>query len=353
MSELRQNPFTKKWVIIATERAKRPHELVKKAEESKPLPSYVAHCPFCPGNEHLTPPESLSMMRDGRWQVRAVPNKFAALSSDGELSRRLDGLRCVVSGVGLHEVIVETPDHSKTTALLSEAEIEMIVTMYKQRYIGITADPRVEHVTIFKNHGLAAGTSIEHPHSQMIATPIIPPDIRSRMEEALRFYDISGQCIFCKVLADELHEKVRLIHETEHFVSFIPFAALTPFSLWIFPRRHMASFGEIRPEEIHDFAHILRLVLAKLYYGLGNPDFNYIIRTAPCEGRYLRYYHWYLTVIPRLTRMAGFELGSGIYINPTIPEANAEFLRQVELPAEALPTTQAPAQAPAQAPTRG
>jgi UDPglucose--hexose-1-phosphate uridylyltransferase len=199
----------------------------------------------------------------------------------------------------------------------------------------LTKDPRIEQITIFKNHGLSAGTSLEHPHSQVIATPIIPPDIRNRMEEALRFYDSSGQCIFCKVLWDELADQVRLVQETDHFVAFTPFAALTPFSLWIFPRRHMASFPEIHPEEITDLARMLRVVLAKLYYSLGNPDFNYIVRTAPTEGRYLRYVHWYITVVPRLTRAAGFELGSGMYINPTIPEANAAFLRGVVLPADA------------------
>jgi UDPglucose--hexose-1-phosphate uridylyltransferase len=334
MPELRQNPFTKQWVIIATERAKRPHELARKLEDAKPIPSYVEQCPFCPGNERLTPPQSMQLVRDGKWQVRVVPNRFAALARDGDLTRSLNGLKVVVNGVGHHEVIIETPDHSKTTALLSVPEVELILDSYKQLYFNITKDTRVEHVTIFKNHGLGAGTSLEHPHSQLIATPIIPPDIRHRMEEALRFYDVHGQCIFCKVLEDELAEEARLIHQTEHFVSFIPFAALTPFSLWIFPRRHMASFPETKAEELRDLARMLRLILAKLYHGLGNPDFNYIVRTAPCENRYLRYYHWYLTIVPRLTRTAGFELGSGMYINPTIPEANAEFLRNLVVPTD-------------------
>ena len=330
MPELRQNPITKQWVIIATERARRPHELAKDLKLSKQLPSFSERCPFCPGNEHLTPPESLRMDRDGRWQVRVTPNKFSALSREGELGRKFNGLKCVVNGVGIHDVVIETPDHSKTTALLPEDDVALILSAYKQRYFAITEDARIEHVTIFKNHGVAAGTSLEHPHSQIIATPIIPPQIRMRMEESLRFYDMCGQCIFCRVLKDELADRVRIVYETAHFVSFIPFASLTPFSSWIFPRRHMASFGEIHPEEIQDLARMLRVVLAKLYYGLGDPDYNYVVRTAPCEGRYLRYYHWYISLIPRLTKSAGFELGSGIYINPTIPEANAEFLRGVE-----------------------
>ena len=337
MPELRQNPITKQWVIIATERAKRPQDLAKKAADIKLVPSYVEQCPFCPGNERLTPPESLRIGdAAGKWHVRVVANRFAALSSEGERVRKHEGLHNTVHGVGIHNVIIETPDHSKSIALLSHAEVELIVQCYRDSYIAALHDPRVEHVTLFKNHGLAAGTSLEHPHSQLIATPIIPPDIRYRMEEALRYYDWSGECIFCKVLSDEIADRVRLVEETEHFASFIPFAALTPFSLWIYPKRHMASFGEIHPEEMRDLAGMLRLVLAKLYYGLANPDYNYIVRSAPSEGRYLRYYHWYLTVIPRLTRTAGFELGSGMYINPTIPEANAEFLRNVALPSEAF-----------------
>ncbi|OFV95632.1 MAG: galactose-1-phosphate uridylyltransferase [Acidobacteria bacterium RIFCSPLOWO2_12_FULL_54_10] len=331
MPELRQNPFTKQWVIIATERAKRPHDFVRKNDNPVTIPSYVANCPFCPGNEHLTPGESHSVHRNGKWQVRVVPNKFSALSSEGELSRMVDGLKRTVNGVGIHEVVVETPDHSQTTALLSEQDIEMIVRSYKDRYFAITDDTRVEHVTIFKNHGTSAGTSLEHPHSQIIATPIIPPDIRTRMEVALRFYDEHGKCIFCKVLMDELAEQVRIVHETQHFVCLVPFASLTPFSLWIFPRRHMASFGEIQPEEMLDLARMLRIVLAKIYNGLANPDFNYVVRTAPGENRYSRYYHWYVSVIPRLTKVAGFELGSGMFINPTIPETNARFLREVDV----------------------
>lgn len=331
MPELRQNPITKQWVIIATERARRPHEFVQKKEAS-PLPSYSEKCPFCPGNEHMAPPESLRIGRDGKWQVRVVPNKFAALAREGEVLRKTVGLQRTVSGVGVHEVVVETPDHSATTALLSEEEVELILQSYKERYFALTNDPRIENVTIFKNHGATAGTSLEHPHSQIIATPIIPPDVRNRMEAALRFYDDCGECIFCKVMTEELTDGTRIVHQTEHFVSFIPFASLTPFSMWIYPRRHMAAYGEIHPEEMRDLARMLRLILAKVYHGLGNPDFNYVVRTAPSENRYCRYYHWYMSLIPRLTKTAGFELGSGMYINTTLPEVNAEFLRNIELP---------------------
>ncbi|MBI2815405.1 MAG: galactose-1-phosphate uridylyltransferase [Acidobacteria bacterium] len=332
MSELRQNPLSKDWVIVASERAKRPHDLAIKKDDRRQLPSYSSNCPFCPGNEQMAPPASMQIVREGQWQVRVVPNKFAALSSEGELFRRTDGLKRTVSGVGIHEVIVETPQHHLTTALLNEDDAELILQCYHERYLAISRDPRVDLITIFKNHGTAAGTSLEHPHSQLIATPIISPEIRRRMEDAMRFYDDEGQCLFCKVLAEELADAVRVVHETEHFVAFIPYASLSPFSMWIFPRRHMASFGQIHAEEISDLSRILRTVLAKLYYGLGDPDFNYVLRSAPSETRYSRYYHWYVSLIPRLTKIAGFELGSGMYINITLPEENAEFLRKVEIP---------------------
>ena len=331
MPELRQNPLNKEWVIIATERAKRPHELARNRNECPPRPSYTANCPFCPGNEHMAPAFSTQIVREGKWQVRVVPNKFAALSSEGDVTRRSDGLKRYVSGVGIHEVIIETPDHSQTTALLNDDDAELIVQCYHERYLAISRDPRLDLITIFKNHGAAAGTSLEHPHSQLIATPIISPETRRRMEDAMRFYDSEGQCLFCSVMEEELADRIRIVHETDHFVAFIPYASLSPFAMWIFPRRHMASFGQIHPEEITDLSHILRVVLAKLYHGLGDPDYNYVLRSAPSENRYSRYYHWYVSLIPRLTRVAGFELGSGMYINVTLPEANAEFLRNVEL----------------------
>ena len=338
MPELRQNPVNKEWVIIATERAKRPHELARRNAENVRLPSYSENCPFCPGNEHMAPPETRRIVRDGRWQVRVVPNKFAALSGEGEVFRRVEGLKRSVSGIGIHEVIVETPDHSQAAALLNPQDLELLVQCYLERYLTISQDPRIELITIFKNHGLRAGSSLEHSHSQLIATPIISPEIRRRMEDALRFYDDEGQCLFCKVMAEELADSIRIVRETEHFVAFIPYASLSPFAMWIFPRRHMASFGEIHPDEIHDFAQLLKVILTKLYYGLGNPDYNYVIRSSPSENRYSRYYHWYLSLIPRLTRVAGFELGSGMYINVTLPETNAEFLRGVEPPGESSHT---------------
>ncbi len=327
MPELRYNVLTRDWVIIATERAKRPDQFVRKKGEKKTLPSFVANCPFCPGNENMTPAETYVVPDTKGWRVRVTPNKFAAVAAQGERRRSVQGIRRTVTGVGLHEVIVETPDHSKTTALLGDQEVETIVQAYLHRFKFASADPRVEQVTIFKNHGDAAGTSLEHPHSQMIATPVITTQLRDRLFNALNHFDEFGECIFCRALELEVKEGTRVVLETQHFVALIPFAALTPFSMLIMPRRHMACFSEMNDAEAADLARNLRRTLAKLYHGLDDPDFNYVVRTAPLEFTGVKYYHWYVSIIPRLTKMAGFELGSGMFINPSLPEENASFLR--------------------------
>jgi UDPglucose--hexose-1-phosphate uridylyltransferase len=328
MPELRQNRTTKEWVIVATDRAKRPEELSIK-KERKVLPHYSEKCPFCPGNESMAPPEVLRIERDGRWLVRVFPNKFAALAREGEIVRQISRSKRTISGVGIHDVIVETPDHAGTTALLPESHVLRVLEAYKRRYLDASLDHRVVHITLFKNHGVEAGTSLEHPHSQMIATPVTSHQVRHRMYEALRHYDEYGECMFCEQLGEELEEGERIVLATEHFVAFEPFASPTPFTTHIFPRRHFASFGDILDKELEDLSRVLRAVLGKLYVGLQNPDFNYTIRSAPVESRNATFYHWYLSIIPRLTHVAGFELGSGMFINTVLPEAAAKFLRDV------------------------
>lgn len=331
MPELRHNVITREWVIIATERAKRPEEFARKNKDKKVIPAFVPTCPFCPGNERMTPPETYVVPDTTGWKVRVTPNKFAALSYVGERERFVQGIRRTISGVGIHEVIIETPDHSKTTALLKDSEVETVIQVYLNRFNFASADPRVEQVTLFKNHGEAAGTSLEHPHSQMIATPVITAQVRDRLINSLRHFDEYGECLFCHLMDVELKEGTRIVYETRHFVSMVQYAALSPFSMLIMPRRHMACFAEINDGEAADLAHNLRVTLAKLYYGLDNPDFNYVVRTAPTESKGVKYYHWYVSIIPRLTKLAGFELGSGMFINASLPEEDARFLREVKV----------------------
>jgi UDPglucose--hexose-1-phosphate uridylyltransferase len=330
MPELRQNFFTKEWVIIATDRAKRPEELATH-RSAQPVPSFVDTCPFCPGNESKTPPEVMRFPSNPNepWQVRVVPNKFAALSTEAHPTRSLQHLRRRIDGFGYHEVIADSPDHSRCMALLPDAHVANILRVFRDRYNILSLDQRIAHITLFKNHGTDAGASLQHPHSQLIATPVIPSQVRHSLFEALRHYDDVGECMYCHMVEREVEDQTRIVIKSEHFVAMEVFASATPFATHIFPLRHMASFGDINDQEITDLARALRTVLAKIYVGLENPDFNFTVRSGPSEYGGARHFHWYLSVIPRLTRVAGFELGSGMFINTVLPEAAAEFLRNI------------------------
>lgn len=329
MSELRYNVISKEWVIIATERAKRPKDFIKAAKERKELPEYKENCPFCPGNEKQTPAETFRLGDAKAWKVRAVFNLFGALSPDAKPERRDDGIYRAMSGFGNHEVLIEHPHHNICIPLMNDGEVEDIIRCYKNRYLSIQECKGIEAIIIFKNHGPSAGTSLEHPHSQLIATPIVPPQIRNRIEQAVSYFDQTGRCVFCQVLEEELKARARILLETDKFVSFLPYAGAAPFITWIFPRRHMASFAEINEDEIRDLGRNLKCTLQRLYYGLDNPDFNYTIRSIPVNEKGTDYYHWYISIIPRISQPAGFELGSGMFINASLPEESAEFLRQV------------------------
>lgn len=332
MPELRLNVITRDWVIIATERAQRPDQFVRERREHS-LPDHDPSCPFCPGNEDQTLGETYRAPTSDGWAVRVVQNKYPALSTEGERVRGGGGMFRSLSGVGFHEVIVEHPRHNVTTALMNVRDVEAVVGAYRSRYAAIRQDPRIEAIIIYKNHGESAGTSLVHPHSQLAATPVVPVQFRGRIAEAMRYFDEHGTCIFCRVLEEELKTGARIIEESRHFVAFIPYAALSPFHTWIYPRRHVSSFDDISDDEVVDFSAILRSVLARLYHGLNNPDYNYSIRSVPTDVRTADYFHWYLTLIPRVTKTAGFEYGSGMFINTSLPEESAKFLRTVAIQA--------------------
>jgi len=329
MSELRLNLITGEWVIIATERAKRPEEF-RQAAAKRVLPPFSESCPFCPGHEDRTPAETLRIPDDGSWLVRAVPNKFSALSPEGDPTRHDAGLKTRLGGIGYHEVIIESPAHDASTALLPVAQVERVMAACRDRLRAFYREAAVEHVIIFKNHGEAAGTSLEHPHCQIVGTPVLPGQLRRRIEEAMRFWGDYASCLYCRTLADELAEGVRVVTENASFVAFVPYAALSPFHLWITPRRHAAHFGAVADSELADLAAILRDVLRRLHFGLGDPDFNWVIRSLSPEEGAVKYFHWYLSLVPRVSRAAGFELGTGMFINTALPEASAAFLRAVD-----------------------
>jgi len=331
MPEIRQNLVTREWVILATERAKRPHQFGEGEKAKRELPPWVESCPFCPGNENLTPPEIWRSGTSAKWKIRIIPNKFAALNREGSPHRKIEGVKRAINGVGVHDILIESPLHNAAIPLMSVDEVKDIVNAYRERYLQICNDERVDLIIIFKNHGEGAGTSLEHPHSQIVGSPVMPQQVRFRVEEAMRYYDDTGECVFCRILKDELKDGNRIIVESEHFVSFIPYAALSPFHTWIYPRRHCHCFVYITDEEIADLAFVLQETLAKFYYGLNDPDYNYVIRSMPRFYRFIEYGHWYLSIVPRLSKVAGFELGSGMFINSALPDESAKFLRDVKV----------------------
>lgn len=332
MAELRQNMVTKEWVIISDDRAKRPDEYVElhKQTTTETQVFYDPHCPFCPGNEEL----DLEIERfpaEGPWQTRVVYNRYPALNKDVKLSRTFSGVHRRISGVGHHEIVVESTRHNTTLALMKPQEIKLVLETFYNRGWGIRKDPRIEQVIYFKNHGEHAGASLKHPHSQIVGLPVVPNNIRHRLDAARRFFDDNGECAYCTMLQDELNSRERLVTVSNHFVAFVLYAAPSPFHIWIIPRNHSVSFLYSQSDELDDLAHLLRDVLRRLYIGLRDPAYNLIIRTAPVKEISNDYLHWYITIVPRLSRTAGFELGSGIFINPAIPEDSAAFLQNVKV----------------------
>ncbi len=339
MSELRQNVLTGDWVVFAKGRAQRPHEFVQPPRSLEPVPPYHPTCPFCLGNEGDNSDEVLRLSLPGspdRWQVRVVRNKFPAFATEGERIRQTVGLYRRLTGVGHHEVIIEHPRHDRVPAWMSVDELALVLEAYRQRYVVLRRDPRVEAIILFKNHGEGAGSSLVHPHSQLTAVPIVPYQFRVHIEGAIRYLDSTGECIFCRMIAEELAAGDRLVCETEHFVAFCPYAALVPFQILILPRRHASAYDDITPAELQDLAKILQQVLGALHRGLNNPDYNYTVRSVPTDDAATDYFHWYLSVMPRASKIAGFELGSGMFINTVMPEESAAFLREQLAPTAPL-----------------
>ncbi len=332
MPEFRQNMVSKEWVIIATERAKRPDQFLQKKGERPRLPPYREDCPFCPGNESMTPPPLLTIEKDGSWSLRVVPNKFAALQSHLTTQRKHEGRFLKADGFGIAEVIIETPFHNRTIATMDLDEVKNTIRAYKKRYLSLAETGKIDLITIFRNYGERAGTSLEHPHSQIIATPIVPPHVRNPLYQSQLACDTYGDCIYCGMMEEEKHQQVRIVEETPFFLVLCPFASRSPFETRIYPKIHRSSFVSISEEELLELAKVLQRTLKRLYYGLNDPDYNYIIRSAPIEDTDVKYHHWYLVIVPKLTTPAGFEIGTGIYINTTLPEQCAEFLRGISIP---------------------
>ena len=280
----------------------------------------------------MAPHESLSY-RDaitGKWQVRAFDNKYPALKPGGSTARReAHGFFLSMDGVGTHEVIVETPVYNQRLAGMEVQGIERVLHAYRERYNTLRGRDSISAVVIFKNHGPSAGTSLIHSHSQLIATPVIPPAMRLRRNVAQEYYDRTGCCLYLDIMKHECEAGSRILHETKEFVVFHPFASKRPFETWIMPKTRQPSFGNATDHDLKCLADVLKRALSTLDRGLNNPDYNYVVHSAPPDEEDPRYFLWHLRIVPRLSTMAGFEIGSGICINPSAPEDTAEFIRGV------------------------
>ncbi len=344
MPELRKDPVVGRWVIMSTERSKRPSDFIKVRDEKKGGP-----CVFCSGMEHLTPPEVLSYRAPGSapnqpgWRVRTVPNKFPALRIEGAAGRRGDGLYDLMNGIGAHEVIIETPDHDRAMADFAPHEIEEVLWAYRDRVLDLAKDERFRYVLIFKNHGADAGASLEHPHSQLIALPILPLNVQQELRGTNGYYTLKERCIFCDIVSQESRDRQRMVLENSKFIVCCPFAARFPFELLVIPKDHGSHFERAAVVEYRELAQALKAALGALKAALDDPPFNYILHSAPIGDQPSKHYHWHMEITPALTRVAGFEVGTGFYINPVPPEIAASHLRQVlgENAAAVLPQAQA------------
>ena len=331
MSMIRQDLSTKDWTIFAVKRLRRPTDF-KKLKKNKIVKEYKKNCPFCRGNEHMTPKEILTIKAGNGWTVRVVPNKFPALEPKEVcgciINRHITGPYLSVDGIGSHEVIIESPRHSDNLCNMELYQVESVMQVYRKRFIELSRDKDYQLIVIFRNHGHGTGTSLEHPHSQLIATPFVPSFVRGKLYESERYFDDFGRCVYCDMMAYEIKEKKRVICENEDFIAFAPYASVVPYNILILPKEHQACFTEISENNIKHLASILRTVLRKLYYLLGDPDYNYIIDSTPVDHTGNRHYHWHLEILPKLSTRAGFEIGSGINVNTILPEKCAKLLRE-------------------------
>lgn len=332
MPELRKDPIIDRWVIISTKRGKRPHDFVIEPEVTK-----GGFCPFDPGNEHTTPPEVMAYRDPGTapntpgWRLRVVQNKFPALVIEGDPMRQGEGMFDKMNGIGTHEVIIETPEHRLTLTTISLEGFVEVLKAYRDRSLALAQDPRFRYVLVFKNQGRAAGASLEHSHSQLICLPIVPELVQEELSGGKFYYNYKERCVFCDLIRQELQQQVRVVLENQEFVAICPFAPRSPFEVWILPKAHQSSYVSLQEESFPLLAEIFSQTLKRLEKSLGKAPYNFILHTAPLGEPELPYYHWHFEIMPKLTLMAGFEWGSGFFINPTPPEDAAQYLREVQL----------------------
>lgn len=328
MSQLRRDPVTGRWIIVNYEKVMRPEDFSFDAPRKN---NNVENCPFCPGNERLTPPEIIAHRKTGRansagWTIRVVPNKYPALEAKGNLDKRGAGVFDRMNGIGAHEVIIDIPEHFSDIADIRDSQAEEVIWSYVGRSTDLRKDPRFKYILVFRNYGKSAGASLEHPHSQLIALPIVPKRVNEELHSSMEYHRYKDRCVFCDIVNQELSDKERVVEENKFFVSFCPFVSRFPYETWIMPKRHESHFAAIKKEEVRPLGTILRNTMRKLKKLLNDPPYNYIIHTSPINGHENEYYHWHMEIMPKLINVAGFEWGSGFYANPVSPEEAAKNL---------------------------
>lgn len=329
MPELRKDPVLGRWIIIARERGKRPSDFVI-AE----TPTIGGFCPLCPGNENTTPHEVLTYGREyglpnsPGWKVRVVPNKYPALVIEGDLNREGEGLYDKMNGIGAHEVIIESPRHDDTFADLPSEHMVLVLKAFQHRIRDLEHDDRFRYVLVFKNYGKAAGASLEHSHSQLVALPVLPRKIYSELAGASTYFNYKERCVYCDIIHQELKQDVRVVCKNNYFITITPFAPRTPFEMWILPIKHSSAYHEQSDEQLTALAEIFSESLCRLDACIPNVPYNFVLHTQPLRSESLEHFHWHFEIVPKLTSIAGFEWGSGFYINPMPPEEAATYLRE-------------------------
>ena len=341
MPELRKDPIVDRWVIIAKDRAGRPQEL---ADRSLPRTASAA-CPFCEGQEDETTREIAAYRTAGTvangpgWRVRVVPNMYPALTPGGEPVASARGMYTAMPAVGAHEVIIESPRHLRSTTELTADELAEVFWIYRERLLALREVDGLVQPLIFKNVGGAAGASIEHLHSQLTVLPMVPVETNQVMAGAEAFYRSRGLCVYCAMLSEELSGGERLVArsagsdsvgaDSAGFVAFCPFAARSPFETWIVPLAHASHYETLSRAGAAELARVMKVVLAKIEAALDHPAYNYIIHSGSFDTSPLDHYHWHIEIIPRVTKTAGFEWGTGCFINPVPPEEAATMMRSL------------------------
>jgi UDPglucose--hexose-1-phosphate uridylyltransferase len=344
MRELRFDPIRNRWVIISTERSRRPSDYMLDGKGANENEKAVVSCPFCEGSEDKTPPEIFAIRKEGSspnspgWRVRVVPNKFPALQIEENAFRYAMGIFDVVSGAGAHEVIIETPNHNKGLADLDVDWIKDVLIAFRERIKDLFRDRRLRYILIFKNHRAQAGASLMHTHSQLIATPMVPPVVKQELIVCRENYRSKERCLICDLIKQEIELEKRIAYQTDNYVIWTPFASSFPFETWILPKIHLHDYSMLSDKELRDLALVFKLNLTSLKTLLNDPPYNFVIHTSPPRFRRPGHpehwdsiefdFHWHIEVIPRLTTIAGFEWGAGFFINPTPPEIAADYLRE-------------------------